>query len=219
VYSRRSSLVERIQTWGDYEAEITASISAELVASRTRTLLDVGANIGLVSLAVLDAVPDASIFAFEPGLHQHDLFAETIRANRLADRVTLSPLALSDRVGTARFAVHTTRHAAGDGFLDTGRAGRTRFVSVRTDTLDEWWARSGRPPVDVVKLDTEGSELLILRGASELIDRCRPVIFLEIHEENLKPYPFGPDDVRADIEDLGYELEAIGRADFVARPR
>src|SRR4051812_35668048 len=99
VYRRRGSLVERIEKWGGYEEETVAAIGAELAASEGKTLVDVGANIGLVSLAVLAAVPEANVFAFEPGPDQHGLLAETIRRNGLGNRIALSPLALSDAPG------------------------------------------------------------------------------------------------------------------------
>jgi FkbM family methyltransferase len=219
VYSRGNTLVERIVAQGNYEPELTAQIADELGRSRHRTFMDVGANIGIVTLAVLFRVPDARVFAFEPGPHQHDIFAETIRRNALGDSISLSRLALADRPGTRSFAVHAPWHAAGDGFIDTGRSGLARSVTVESDTLDRWWDRAGRPSVDVVKLDTEGSELMILRGGAVMLETCRPVLFLEIHEQNLQAYPYGADDVRAHIEALGYGLKANGRADFVARPR
>jgi hypothetical protein len=90
---------------------------------------------------------------------------------------------------------------------------------VETETLDSWWDRSGRPEVDVLKLDTEGSELLILRGACALIEHCRPVVFLEIHEQNLEPYPYGREDVVAHLDGLGYVLSACSDTEFVAKAR
>jgi FkbM family methyltransferase len=218
VYSRGNSLVERIRQQGTYEPGIVASIREAVAASPSRTLLDVGANIGLISLAVLAAIPESCVFAFEPGPHQQALLAETIRRNGLEGRLELSDAALSDASGTASFAVHSTKHAAGDGFLDTHRSGPARTVRVRTETVDDWWERKGRPPVGVVKLDTEGSELLILRGAAAFLDACRPTLFLEIHETNLEPYPYDAADVRAQLEGWRYVLEAVGPAEYVARP-
>jgi FkbM family methyltransferase len=218
VYSRGNSLVERIERWGGYEDATVQAIGREVAASDSKTLVDVGANIGLVSLAVLAAVPGSRAFAFEPGPHQHDLLAETVRVNDLETRLELSQVALADRTGTASFAVHTSRHAAGDGLLDTGRSGKARLVEVETTTLDDWWKGHGRPQIAVVKLDTEGSELLILRGARRLIGDCRPALFLEVHDDNLRVYPYSADDVLRELESLGYAVERRGRADVVARP-
>ena len=219
VYSSSTSLVERIRSQGEYEPEVTRAVAEAVAASPGRTLVDVGANIGLTTLGVLAEVPDAHVFAFEPGRHQHDLFRETIRRNGLEDRVALSPLALSDREGTASFAVHASRHASGDGFVDTGRAGMTRTVTVETETLDRWWRHSGTPRIDVLKIDTEGAELMVLRAAEGVLEACRPTIFLEIHPLNLRGYPYEPEDVRRFLVAHGFELEAVaGDSDLVARP-
>lgn len=218
VYGRGNSLVGRIEQVGGYEPETIEALVGALAGSESRVLVDVGANIGLVSLAALAGVPDAMVYAFEPGPHQHRLLEETIRRNRLERRLELSPLALSDTAGTADFAVHSSRHAAGDGFRDTGRGGRSRSVRVRTGTLDGWWDEHGRPAVAVVKIDTEGSELLVLRGGARMLRSCRPVLFLEIHESNLRVYPFDGDDVRREIEAMGYRLEELQETEFVARP-
>jgi FkbM family methyltransferase len=219
VYEHGDRLVERIRAQGDYEPELMARLVDELRGSQHRTFVDVGANIGIVSLAVLAGVPDARIDAFEPAPRQHALLSATIRRNGLARSITLHRLALADRAGTSAFAIHAPWLAAGDGLLDTGRSGRVRRVTVETDTLDRWWARAGRPPIDVVKLDTEGSELMILQGAAALLAACRPTLFLEIHEQNLRPYPYGREHVRSHVEGLGYALEPVGPAEFLARPR
>src|SRR5207244_2641976 len=76
VYSRRTSIVERFTRAGAYEPEVRAAIAADLRRSVSRCFVDVGANVGLVSLAALADVPGAHVFAFEPARHQHDLFAE-----------------------------------------------------------------------------------------------------------------------------------------------
>lgn len=218
VYSRGNSLVRRIEQVGQYEPETIGALISSLADSETRVLVDVGANIGLVSLATLAAVPDAVVYAFEPGPHQYRLLAETIRRNELEDRLVLSQLALSDSTGAAGFAVHPSPHAAGDGFLDTGRSGRSRSIRVQTETLDRWWDEHGRPAVAVVKIDTEGSEMLVLRGAARVLAACRPVLFLEIHEDNLRAYPFGVDEVYREVEGMGYLLEELADTEFVARP-
>lgn len=219
VYRRGDPLVERNERWGGYEHETIAAISRELEATESRILLDVGANIGLISLGVLATVPGASVYAFEPGPRQRALLARTIRRNGLESRIELSALALSDSAGRADFAVHSSRHVAGDGFRDTGRAGRGRVVTVETETLDRWWDGKARPRVAVVKLDTEGSELMILRGGGAMLAQCRPVLFLEIHPVNLRVYPYGPEDVRREVERMGYRFEELSPTEFLARPR
>src|SRR3954453_7626220 len=52
-------------------------------------------------------------------------------------------------------------------------------------TVDEFWAQSGSPKVSFVKMDIEGSEPQVLRGAHNFITRCRPVFITEVNKHKL----------------------------------
>jgi FkbM family methyltransferase len=209
VYSRGTSLIERIRGGGDYEPELVEAVVARLRDAPQPALVDVGANIGLVSLGVLATVPSVRIHAFEPGSHAAMLLRRTIARNGLEERLTLTEAAVSDEDGAASFATHATRHASGDGLRDTGRAGEVVTTSVRTVRLDTWWADAGRPHVDVLKVDVEGAERLVFAGARELLGAERPTIFFELHPANLAPYPYEAADVLAQLADLGYGVRTI----------
>lgn len=147
-YSAGTSIVGRFIKNGSYEPEEVAVLKQVALEDRRSTVfLDIGANIGMISLAVLHHVPKAIIYAFEPGEHQRGYLKKNISANQLDGRITISPLALSDRRGTALFAVHASADASGDGLRDTGRAGGCSLVEVQTDTLDNWWEENGHPAV------------------------------------------------------------------------
>jgi FkbM family methyltransferase len=210
-YSSGSRVVERVREHGSYEPDVIGAILAALPVDGL--LLDVGANVGLVALAVVAQVPTASVVAWEPGRRQHDQLARTIAVNGLADRVELRGLALASRAGASAFSVHSAPDAPYDGLLDTGRAGSIRTVTVQTESLDDWWIANGRPGVDVVKLDTEGSEFEIVRGGSQLLTKAKPTLVIEIHPDNLRPYQLTQDDVVDELERIGYALTTLdGRA-------
>ena len=194
-YSRGTSIIPQIRETGTYEQALSAAIVREMQERDASSFLDVGANVGLMTLNVLSRFPHCSVFAFEPGHHQYGLLERTIKANSLEASVRIFRQALGETVGTASFAIHSPRHASGDGFRDTRRAGKTAAVEVQVTTLDSWWKKHGRPRITVGKIDTEGSELWVLRGAVEFIRECRPTLFVEIHPENLRVYPHTPRDI------------------------
>jgi FkbM family methyltransferase len=200
LYVEGNPLMDRIKYAGElYEHETIGALCDELKLRKAWTFLDVGANIGLISLPLLRRFPDLRIEAFEPGPHQSNLLEETIKYNNLASRLFIHKTALADYKGETDFYIHSygdiLNGGSGDGFIDTGRAGSTKRISVSVERLDDWWIRAGSPDVGVVKIDTEGAELLILKGARLFLETCRPSLFLEIWPENLKNYPYCADDI------------------------
>lgn len=213
-YSEGTSIVEGnsstpVRFGGTYEPPETNSIVNVLKRSKKPTFLDIGANIGLVSLNVLHEVPTSEIFAFEPGSHQHSLFEKTIKTNILEDRITLYQLAVGMQRERHSFSLHNGKHSSGDGFFDTGRAGNTEKCSVEVIDLDSWWETVEFKKIDVIKIDIEGAELWALKGGSCLINSCKPTVVLEIHPINLKPYPYSAFDILSWLEDHKYQLKTI----------
>jgi hypothetical protein len=81
----------------------------------------------------------------------------------------------------------------------------TSSVEVRVDTLDNYLAEHPLPPVDFIKLDAEGAELAILKGARKmLLSRPRPVIQCELEEIRTRPWGYHPREVVALLDTLGY---------------
>ncbi|OFY84452.1 MAG: hypothetical protein A3F72_13670 [Bacteroidetes bacterium RIFCSPLOWO2_12_FULL_35_15] len=210
-YSKGTSLIKRIIEQGDYEPEISEVIIKELSGIENPLVIDIGANIGLMSISVLHEIPNAKIYAFEPGPHQFKLFSKTIETNKINGKILLSPIALSNQKGTAIFQIHSSEDASGDGFFDTERAGATEGIEVKTDTLDNWWIANNQPKVDFIKMDTEGAEYWILQGGKHLIEKCRPIMIAEIFEQNIKNYPFKLADVIDYIWEIGYEIQTPQR--------
>jgi FkbM family methyltransferase len=219
---------------GVWDRETADRIVVELSKTVRPTFVDVGANIGLMTLNVLAGTPAARVHAFEPGAHQRALLEKTIAANGLGDQVTIYPEALGSHVGERAFAVHDPAYSALDGFIDTRRADLVELVTVPVRTLDGWWHSLGRPRVHVVKIDAEGAELWILEGARELLAGSGPVLFLEVQPANLRVYPYRARDVLAWLARHRYGLEAydgtpitagnLDRAltseeNFIARPQ
>jgi len=208
-YSRGTSLVFRIHTGQTYEPELTWKILETLKRKEHPVFMDIGANIGLITLNVLASLPHTRVFAFEPGPHQCSLFKKTIVENGLEQKVFLFEEALGHEVGDAYFSIHDTKDASGDGFFDTGRSGDTIKIKVPVNTLDRWWIDANKPHIDVVKMDAEGAEHWILMGAVGFLNECRPIIFLEISDDNLKMYPYGMEDILEHLDKCGYELHAL----------
>lgn len=137
------------------------------------TFLDVGANQGLVSRRILDIFPDATVHAFEPS---PDMFPHLQRRASAHPGIVAHQLAVGARDGEA--TMHITQNPllssllpmCADGMLAYGEAGGwSRAVKVRCVRLDEWAASEGVARVEAMKIDVQGLELEVLRGATRLL--------------------------------------------------
>ena len=196
-----------------YDDELSKIISAQLSSQQRPVFLDIGAHAGFISLNILNSAPGTRIHAFEPGPFQSELFRKTIKANNLGSQITLYDFALGSKPGVSKFYCQQAPDAdwsMNNGLLNTGLGrGRLRTISVDVRTLDTWWQESGKPEIHAVKLDTEGAELLVLRGAVSLLRSTRPHVYLEINPLNLLPYPYDAFDLLAYFTEHSYRLHTF----------
>ena len=182
-----------------YEPAVTDIIVEKLKKVDKPIFIDIGSHIGFISLNILKEVPSATIFAFEPGIRQRELFEQTIKLNSIEDQIALSSCALGEESGTLDFICQKkwpeADYSMGNGFVDTKRWTKTTRCKVQVETLDNWWNSVGNIQVDAIKIDTEGAELYVLKGGHSLISALKPLIVLEIQPLNLRAYPYGPEDI------------------------
>lgn len=173
-------------------------------------VLDIGANVGLVTLGIISSCPSVKVVAFEPAPFQCSLLENTISANDLIDRVQVQKVALGRSRGKMQFSTHIGIDASGlDGFFDTGVGGLAVQIIIDVDTLDNWWIANGSPSINIIKLDTEGSELWVLQGAVQVLQTCRSILFIEIWPDHLKHYPYSLQDIIVWLANCGYVLYTL----------
>lgn len=143
---------------------------------------DVGANIGLFSfLSAHFAGAGGRVFSFEPDTWLVQLLRRTRKLQSPASApVTVVPVAIADSVEIREFNIaqrsRSTNFISGYGSSQTGDIAETQTVlSVSLD-----WLSARLPAPDVLKIDVEGAELEVLKGASRLLTEIRPVILCEV---------------------------------------
>jgi FkbM family methyltransferase len=142
--------------------------------------LDVGANVGAYSLLLAQwAGPSGAVYAFEPAPEAFDGLSRHVAMNGLDATVHAVHAAVGDAVSDARFVVSRT---AGEGRLAATAEEGARAITVPVTTIDDFCARERVAP-DFIKIDVEGHETAVLRGARETLGRCRgkAAVFVEVH--------------------------------------
>jgi FkbM family methyltransferase len=182
----RDCITRHIYRLGSHEPAIARYLIDHVRLGAQDIALDVGANLGWYSVLLNRlSVPGARIFAFEPDPESYRLLNKNLHANDAA-RVTAFNLALGDSPGIA--TLHRYRHSNnGRHTLLAGGNTSGGVVDVPVNTLESFWTTNelGDRPIRFLKIDVEGFEYFVLRGAGELLNRCACVL-LEYTPEALR---------------------------------
>ena len=152
--------------------------------------------------------PLGRVYSFEPGSYSQKvfLFVKTffglknviLVKKAVCDRPGVVELCLppkrSGKLGVSLAHIHTSRLE--DSFCET----------VQALTLDDFVRNEDLPRLDLIKCDTEGSELLVFQGARDTIERFKPVILTEIDSNNLARYGQKPSDILDFFNERKYRL-------------
>jgi FkbM family methyltransferase len=167
------------------------SMVRELVRGET-TVWDIGANVGLFSFAA--AALGSRVLAVEADTWLATLLHKSLLLNGLP--VTVLPAAVSDADGISEL------HLSEQGKASNSLVGTGPAQSIVTITLD--WILEHFTAPQVVKIDVEGMEHAVLRGASKLL-QLRPIIFCEVTRDH--------DGVGKILRNAGYKLYAARERD------
>lgn len=160
-----------------YDPQVHALYEALVRGPRPpRVVFDVGASYGLHALRFL--VHGARVIAFEPNPECHPRFRAWCAANSVP--CELVPVAVGDRTDSVVLTFPEGRTYLGSIVPDVCAEwrGRVRVLTVPQVALDDVVTAHGVVP-DLVKIDTEGAELAVLRGAVDLLRTAQPLLVFE----------------------------------------
>jgi FkbM family methyltransferase len=190
----------------DYEPELR---HLDRLVRSGGTFVDAGANIGLYTVVAATLVGDrGTVVAVEPSAATCALLRRNVELNGLHNVVVVQK-ALSDATGTARLF-----HVAGAPNYSLGEppGGTSTYEDVETVTLDELVRAYELSDVSCVKIDVEGAESLVLRGAEDTLSRWHPSVILEVNDRNAARMGASQADAAALLVAQGYRFDvADGR--------
>jgi FkbM family methyltransferase len=148
--------------------------------------IDAGAHIGFFTMQMAAAVgAEGVVYAFEPFEANADLLERSIHENRFEGRVVFTRAAVGAASGTATLTFPLETLNTGGAYLlrdGTSPVGGNRTKQVPVVALDDLPIRR---PVRFIKMDVEGAEPLVMKGASSLLRNDRPVVLSELHPTQL----------------------------------
>lgn len=167
-----------------YEPEKTGFIKN--ICKPGDTVIDVGAHIGIFSCIMAKMVGNqGSVYSFEPAPFTFDILKQTISYNKLENIIIPQQAIVSDVDEGADFYIYdNSKISNGNSISMHNTSGKTKKIKVQSITLDDLLANKNIKNLPLIKIDAEGSEFNILKGAKNLIKKFKPFITLELHPKS-----------------------------------
>jgi len=202
-----SKAVDKRFLFADFEQENFQLIKK--ITEKGWKIIDVGANIGLYTLtfAKLIGEKEGIVFAFEPSDEAFFRINQNIKLNNFKN-IKLYKLGVSDEIGESEFYI-----TEDDAFNSLGKNPMKKIIEKRnipTITLDKFIEDNNLDEINILKIDTEGADYLVLRGATKLLDNKNPPIILcEYNKTTQSGYDYRLDDLIDFLELKNYRVYEI----------
>jgi FkbM family methyltransferase len=145
--------------------------------------LDIGANIGYHALHAASLYPNIECICFEPHLEIYQQLVQNIELNEFQN-LTAHALAVGESVGKTNFYMQNdTNYNRGMSAVEYYEGIGTDFTEVQVEatSLDAFMSSDLKKKVRLIKIDTQGNEYQVIRGALDMIKQSNPVITIEHH--------------------------------------
>jgi FkbM family methyltransferase len=192
--------------YGRYKAHFEATGIGSLrdFARPGATVIDVGGFIGFFAVQFGRWVgPGGKVVAIEPDAQNFAMLRRAVKRAGLENIVEPIFGASAEAKGTLHLRTNPD-HPADHRLGESG-------TPVPSYAIDDLMAERGWPPVSLIKIDVQGAEPRVLRGARETLTRFRPALFIEVDDDALAQAGFSADELIVDLEELGYRLYRLDR--------
>lgn len=161
-------------------------------------VIDVGANIGFFTRRFAEWVrPRGLVIAMEPERNNFATLTAMLSQRGLLNVEPIQAVA-AECTGSLRLQINPS-HPADHRIGASG-------IEVRAVTLDSLLEERGWPEVSLIKIDVQGAEERVLRGATETLRRCRPALYVEVDDAALRQMGSSSERVLAHLQSAGYEI-------------
>jgi FkbM family methyltransferase len=172
---------------------------------RNFIIIDAGANIGFLTLNLAQHCYDGFVFAFEPDGKTFRTLKANIEQNGFKN-IAAYQIALGARSEKMLLSKLEINNPGANRILPKNSIKQYDTEWVDVTTLDEFTSQLPIARVDLLKIDVEGFEMFVLKGAEKIIQKWKPILFVELSEVNLKEHGFSARLLIDYIESLNYEV-------------
>jgi FkbM family methyltransferase len=168
-------------------------------------VFDIGANIGFLTLNFARICRQGTVVAFEPDSQNFESLEHNVKLNDFRN-VHLRKLALGSQPETRVLYKLYDNNPGANRILSGEQHEDYAHEKVTVMTLDHMVKELSLQQLDLLKIDVEGFEMFVLRGAEESIRKWKPILFVELAEVNLNEHGFSARQLIEYIERLNYDV-------------
>jgi FkbM family methyltransferase len=201
----RSNILRRILMKGDYEPEFAKIVVKYL--DTQRDALDIGANIGLFSVLIRKTLDDSSkLLSVEPTPRAVELLKANLNRNSCEKNTIIFNGVASNSDGTMEInIIPGMEEYSSIGSIIYKKEMHRAIVNVESNTVDTLVNKYNLNP-GFLKVDTEGAELLVFKGAVNTLKKFQPVILSELADTLLETLGSSAKEAIEYLQSLGYKV-------------
>lgn len=204
-YEINSDIGDALYFKGVFEKRELKLLTDLIDSIESPVIFDIGANIGLHSIAFANSNTSSMIYSFEPSIITSEILKKNIKIKEIENQINFFDYALSDHLGKASF-FHTDDNAYSS-LKDTKRKKIVNTIEVVLMTIDEFVKRESLRRLDLVKIDVEGLDTEVIKGGIFSFQKFKPEIFIEIYKGvNSNPNPVETINL---LKEIGYKVFVI----------
>jgi len=196
-----SNVVDHAAFWG-FQDKATSFFLSQL--RKGYTIFDVGANIGIISVTA--AGQSKQVVSIEPDKTNFARLIENLRLNNISNVTTLN-IGLGSRKEVKKLYKVVESNPGMNRIMDEELD--VPYNEIQIETLDSVAQSLGISKIDIIKIDTEGYEMNILKGSNYCIDKFKPAMMLEVDNSLLQTQSSSAVELLGFIKEKGYNIYDI----------
>ena len=170
------------------------------------TFLDIGGNVGWYALNLSKSFPKIKIHIFEPIKKTFDYLKKNLALNRTKG-IRAHNFGFSDKEQELIFYYY--KEGSGNASIaNVSETKDTEEIKCKVYKVDNF-VRNNHLTVGFIKCDVEGAELLVFKGALEVLKRDKPIVFTEMLRKWSKKFNYNPNEIISIFKNIGYKCYAI----------
>lgn len=168
-------------------------------------VIDIGTNVGEVLMNFAKLVGNGgAVYGFEPDTINYNRCVENLNLNNFKN-IYLEKLGLGHTKGKFKLIVNTPSNRGGNRIVSTINTDNN-LEEIDIITLDEYIENKQIHSINLIKIDVEGFELNVLKGAVNTLRKFKPILFIEVDNNNLREQGASAKELIMFLENLNYSI-------------